>query len=514
MRADALAHTEDLRAQAEREAAQLKLAAEQDAQNMRLSATRDVEQARAAADREVTEARRVLAVEKERLAREASENHASAMEQTGKLVQDAETRAKAADERARDIMAQATKARDAASVGHHPPARERQDRGRADPDRRERRGAEDPGRGHGRGRAADASAALRGRRAAAPARRHHGADGPAARHRLDVRADRRRSRPPTTPTTTRTAEPTTPDDELVGAGRGRPRRAEPSPPAARARPRKRRPCGRRRPIESACSIGPSHVSGRGSGTAGASLAVISSSTRSESPTHRCLAPSTRDDLGLRDGREPLARLGRSQVVVELGDERRDRLARLGPGLQVLGLGVPQRRRQQDGPATDGSRPYISVRSVPNDQPTSQMLGRSANSAYSTAAATSNRSPTAVVERALARALHAGRAAGVEPQHRDVGQRRQPVGRLAEQVAVHHAAVGGQRVQADHRGHRVALRRQCELAHQAQPVGRLQRDRVRRAGRTELPRIRSVMSLSASWPSTRCASADVRRSPRR
>jgi hypothetical protein len=116
MHADALAHSEDLRAQAERESAQLKLAAEQDSQNMRLGATREVEQARAAADREVTEARRVLAVEKERLAREASENHASATEQTGKLVKDAETRAKAADDRARDIMAQAAKARDAASV--------------------------------------------------------------------------------------------------------------------------------------------------------------------------------------------------------------------------------------------------------------------------------------------------------------------------------------------------------------------------------------------------------------
>lgn len=116
MHADAAAHTEDQRAQAEREVAQVKLAAEQDAQNMRLGATREVEQARAAADREVTEARRVLAVEKERLAREASENHASATEQTGKLVKDAETRAKAADERARDIMAQATKAREAATA--------------------------------------------------------------------------------------------------------------------------------------------------------------------------------------------------------------------------------------------------------------------------------------------------------------------------------------------------------------------------------------------------------------
>ncbi|MCW2830886.1 MAG: hypothetical protein JWP31_1578 [Aeromicrobium sp.] len=116
MHADAVAHAEDLRAQAEREAAQLKLAAEQDAQGMRLGATREVEQARAAADREVTEARRVLAVEKERLAREASENHASATEQTAKLVKDAETRATVADDRARDIMAQAAKARDAATA--------------------------------------------------------------------------------------------------------------------------------------------------------------------------------------------------------------------------------------------------------------------------------------------------------------------------------------------------------------------------------------------------------------
>jgi cell division septum initiation protein DivIVA len=113
--AEATAHAEDVRAQADREASQLRLAAEQDVQNMRLGATRDVEQARAAADREVTEARRVLAVEKDRLAREAADNHAAATEQTAKLVTDSETRAAAADERARDIMAQATKSRDAAS---------------------------------------------------------------------------------------------------------------------------------------------------------------------------------------------------------------------------------------------------------------------------------------------------------------------------------------------------------------------------------------------------------------
>src|SRR5680860_322704 len=47
------------------------------------------------------------------------------------------------------------------------------------------------------------------------------------------------------------------------------------------------------------------------------------------------------------------------------------------------------------PCTTGSRPCISARSVPKDQPTSQMFGRSSNSAYSMAAATSYFSPTAL-----------------------------------------------------------------------------------------------------------------------
>src|SRR4249919_1698989 len=67
-------------------------------------------------------------------------------------------------------------------------------------------------------------------------------------------------------------------------------------------------------------------------------------------------------------------------------------------------------------------------------------------------------PHRVVEGALAGALLAPRAARVEAEHRDARQRRQPEGRLAVHVAVHHAAVGGQRVQADEGGDRLpALR---------------------------------------------------------
>ena len=69
---------------------------------------REAEQARAAADREVQEARRTLAVEKERLAREATEHHASATAETKRLVEEAEERATAAEQRAREATAQAT----------------------------------------------------------------------------------------------------------------------------------------------------------------------------------------------------------------------------------------------------------------------------------------------------------------------------------------------------------------------------------------------------------------------
>lgn len=114
--AEAAAFADDLRAQAEREATQIKLSADQYAEAARQGADREVEQARAAADREVTEARRVLAVEKERLAREANDAHAAAVEKTSQLIADAEARATAADDRAREAINQATAARESSSA--------------------------------------------------------------------------------------------------------------------------------------------------------------------------------------------------------------------------------------------------------------------------------------------------------------------------------------------------------------------------------------------------------------
>lgn len=104
----ALARSEagDLVAAARREADQQRLAAQQEAGEVRTAAVREAEQARAAADREVQEARRSLAVEKERLAREATDHHNSATAETRRLVEEAEQRAGSAEERAAQVTQQ------------------------------------------------------------------------------------------------------------------------------------------------------------------------------------------------------------------------------------------------------------------------------------------------------------------------------------------------------------------------------------------------------------------------
>lgn len=107
----ARAEAADLVAAAKREADQVRLAAQQEAGELRTAATREAEQARAGADREVQEARRALAVEKERLAREATDHHNSATAETRRLVEEAEERANAAEQRAAQATRQTTEHR-------------------------------------------------------------------------------------------------------------------------------------------------------------------------------------------------------------------------------------------------------------------------------------------------------------------------------------------------------------------------------------------------------------------
>lgn len=110
------AEATDILSAAERAAGQLKVAAQQEANSLRTAARREGEQARAVSDRETMEARRQLAVDRERLTREATDRHGAATEETNRLVAEAESRASAAEERAREAMGKATKHRQQAAA--------------------------------------------------------------------------------------------------------------------------------------------------------------------------------------------------------------------------------------------------------------------------------------------------------------------------------------------------------------------------------------------------------------
>ena len=89
---------------------------QQETNAMRTSAKREAEQARAVADREVQEARRALAVDKERLTREAAEHHSNATGETQRLVEEAE----AAGERRRGPRPRGDRHRERAASGRPP----------------------------------------------------------------------------------------------------------------------------------------------------------------------------------------------------------------------------------------------------------------------------------------------------------------------------------------------------------------------------------------------------------
>lgn len=112
----ARAEAQDILASANREAEQLRLAAQQEVNSLRTSAKRDAEQSRAATERETMEARRALAVDKERLTKEAADHHTNAVAETSRLVQEAESRAGGAESRAREAIATATKHREQATA--------------------------------------------------------------------------------------------------------------------------------------------------------------------------------------------------------------------------------------------------------------------------------------------------------------------------------------------------------------------------------------------------------------
>ena len=219
------------------------------------------------------------------------------------------------------------------------------------------------------------------------------------------------------------------------------------------------------------SVGSGHA-------AGLTRRTISPSTiRTEgSPTQRCLARSAAISSACGTRAKRSACFRRPQIVVEAGHQDQERLSGDGPGVEVRVTRAVQRRRDQDRPlhrrvVTPPQHEFRAER--PAHQPQSRQPGIPApgNGGGQVIAF-----GLTLVEGALATAMIRRGAAGVEPEHGQIRHGRQAIGRLAQQVAVHHPAVRGQRVYADQGRHRVALGGQRQLAHQRQPVRRVQGDR--------------------------------------
>ena len=225
-----------------------------------------------------------------------------------------------------------------------------------------------------------------------------------------------------------------------------------------------------------------------------------------------LGPVHRDQLGLRHPGEPSTGIVGAQVVIEFRDQDQQRLPRRGPRSRSASLARCSAGDSRIAPSTEGSAPHIRASSVPNDQPTSQAwAGRPPGTRRWPRPHRAAR--LAVAELAVAAAVLGRGAPGVETQHGQVSQRRQPVGRLAQQVAVHHAAVGGQRVQADQRRHRVPAGGPGDFTDQFETVRGVQFtiQCSRRAGSTVAALISLIVVLVPYLPTRRPGRRCIRRS---
>ena len=232
--------------------------------------------------------------------------------------------------------------------------------------------------------------------------------------------------------------------------------------------------------------------------AGLTRRTISSSTVSASPTHRCLAAVDPDDLGLRHRGEPLPRLLRAQVVVELGNQRDAPACPTRPSASgPAAVGVAQRRREQDrardrrvaavlaapGRCRTTSRPARS-RAARRTRRTRSRRPRRTARRRRVVEAPSLVPRTLVVPRVLKRSTARSASAGSrQAALRNTWLSIMPpwVGSGCRQTRV-----------AD----RVPVGRQRQLTDQGQPVGGVQLDVLRGGpGRTALARIGCSAGLS-------------------
>ena len=194
-----------------------------------------------------------------------------------------------------------------------------------------------------------------------------------------------------------------------------------------------------------------------------------------------LGPVHRDHLGLWHPGESRRRFRWPQVIILAGDQGQQRLASGRPGVQVRVGGPAQRRRDQDRALHRRIQAPLQ-RQLAAERPAEQpQPGQPGGHAPGDGRGHVVPFRFAAAELPAAAPAFGGGATGVEAQHRQAGHGRQPVGRLAQQVAVHHAAVRRQRVQADQGGHRRSAGGQRQLPHQRQAVGGADGDRLPAGG---------------------------------
>ena len=109
-------------------------------------------------------------------------------------------------------------------------------------------------------------------------------------------------------------------------------------------------------------------------------------------------------------------------------------------------------------------------------------------------------PLGVVECTFAGSSRTRCAPRVEPQDSDIRERGEPPRHLAEEVTVHHAAVGRQRVHTDDRGSWGVMNRQRKFADQCESITRFQRDVASLSGKngvgSEFDHLAHTLGLAA------------------
>ncbi len=176
---------------------------------------------------------------------------------------------------------------------------------------------------------------------------------------------------------------------------------------------------------------------------------------------------------MRHRGETLARLGRTKVIVELRHEHHELCIAARPGGE-FGIRCPVQRRRQQDDAGQRMLEAVLQGDLGSERPTHQPgVGQAALGNEFHCRGEIGSFEDAVAEHALRGTAWGVHPAEVEPQNSQIGEGGKPRRRLPQDVRVHEATSGGQRVQGYESGDGVAALRERELADQREAVGGVQ-----------------------------------------